>query len=65
MANRDISKKNFNGTTSASNIVLLFGVFPINFLLYSKELFVIAIVVIYPIIISIFTCISIYFIPVI
>ena len=46
ISNREISKNYLNilmepQPTSASNILLLFGVLPINFELYSKDLLVI------------------------
>ena len=57
--------KHFNGTSSfAFNVLLSFGVLPINFVLYSKDILVICYcsVVIYSIIISIFISIIIHFI---
>ena len=56
--------KYFNGTTtSLSNILLLFGVLPISFVLYSKD-YLLFFVAIYPIIsIIIFILTIIHFIP--
>ena len=57
--------KYFNGTSSSAfNVLLSFGMLPINFVLYSKDILVICYgsVVIYSIIISIFISIIIHFI---
>ena len=63
---RDLQKlvKYFNGTaTSAFNVLLLFGVLPINFFLYSKYLLFYCFIVTYLIISRIiFTYIIIYFV---
>ena len=57
--------KYFNGTSSSAfNVLLSFGMLPINFVLYSKDILVMCYgsVVIYSIIISIFISIIIHFI---